>query len=143
MNGRNADQIVRQRRQHRARRLAVATVFHKKKTHRRNQMLRHRGQLLAAQGTGEWLSHLSSFGRASIYGHLHNSCILLTIFLFFCFLLLYPLQMKTVSVALVLCLNVGVDPPDIFKIQPCARLECWIGTTHHHVAMIMVSDFNF
>ena len=37
------------------------------------------------------------------------------------------LQMKTVSVALVLCLNVGVDPPDIVKTQPCARLECWIG----------------
>lgn len=36
-------------------------------------------------------------------------------------------QMKTVSVALVLCLNVGVDPPDIVKTQPCARLECWIG----------------
>lgn len=35
--------------------------------------------------------------------------------------------MKTVSVALVLCLNVGVDPPDIIKTQPCARLECWIG----------------
>ncbi|KAK9885165.1 hypothetical protein WA026_010675 [Henosepilachna vigintioctopunctata] len=35
-------------------------------------------------------------------------------------------RMKTVSVALVLCLNVGVDPPDIIKTQPCARLECWI-----------------
>uniref|UniRef100_A0A8D8TJF2 Regulatory-associated protein of mTOR n=1 Tax=Cacopsylla melanoneura TaxID=428564 RepID=A0A8D8TJF2_9HEMI len=35
-------------------------------------------------------------------------------------------KMKTVSVALVLCLNVGVDPPDIVKTQPCARLECWI-----------------
>ncbi|CAG9766150.1 unnamed protein product [Ceutorhynchus assimilis] len=35
-------------------------------------------------------------------------------------------RMKTVSVALVLCLNVGVDPPDIMKTQPCARLECWI-----------------
>ncbi|XP_019770949.1 regulatory-associated protein of mTOR isoform X2 [Dendroctonus ponderosae] len=35
-------------------------------------------------------------------------------------------RMKTVSVALVLCLNVGVDPPDIVKTQPCARLECWI-----------------
>lgn len=34
--------------------------------------------------------------------------------------------MKTVSVALVVCLNVGVDPPDVIKIQPCARLECWI-----------------
>jgi hypothetical protein len=36
-------------------------------------------------------------------------------------------KMKTVSVALVLCLNVGVDPPDIIKTSPCARLECWIG----------------
>lgn len=35
--------------------------------------------------------------------------------------------MKTVSVALVLCLNVGVDPPDFQKIDPCARLECWFG----------------
>ncbi|XP_015791630.1 regulatory-associated protein of mTOR isoform X2 [Tetranychus urticae] len=35
-------------------------------------------------------------------------------------------RMKTVSVALVLCLNVGVDPPDILKTQPCAKLECWI-----------------
>lgn len=35
--------------------------------------------------------------------------------------------MKTVSVALVMCLNVGVDPPDVLKVQPCARLECWIG----------------
>uniref|UniRef100_A0AAU7B9E9 Raptor n=1 Tax=Pyrrhocoris apterus TaxID=37000 RepID=A0AAU7B9E9_PYRAP len=35
-------------------------------------------------------------------------------------------RMKTVSVALVVCLNVGVDPPDIVKTQPCARLECWI-----------------
>lgn len=35
--------------------------------------------------------------------------------------------MKTVSVALILCLNVGVDPPDVVKTQPCARMECWIG----------------
>ncbi|UYV81949.1 RPTOR [Cordylochernes scorpioides] len=35
-------------------------------------------------------------------------------------------RMRTVSVALVLCLNVGVDPPDIVKTQPCARLECWM-----------------
>lgn len=36
-------------------------------------------------------------------------------------------QMKTVSVALVLCLNIGVDPPDVVKTSPCARMECWIG----------------
>lgn len=35
--------------------------------------------------------------------------------------------MKTWSVALVLCLNIGVDPPDVVKTNPCARKECWIG----------------
>eukprot|EP00474_Spongospora_subterranea_P010121 CRZ10579.1 hypothetical protein [Spongospora subterranea] len=35
-------------------------------------------------------------------------------------------RMRTVSVALVLCLNIGVDPPDLVKPQPCARLECWV-----------------
>ncbi|XP_021951380.1 regulatory-associated protein of mTOR isoform X2 [Folsomia candida] len=35
-------------------------------------------------------------------------------------------RMKTVSVALVMCLNVGVDPPGVVKMQPCARLECWV-----------------
>ncbi|ODM94118.1 Regulatory-associated protein of mTOR [Orchesella cincta] len=35
-------------------------------------------------------------------------------------------RMKTVSVALVLCLNVGVDPPGLIKLQPCARFECWV-----------------
>lgn len=35
-------------------------------------------------------------------------------------------RMKTVSVALVLCLNVGVDPPDVVKTNPCARMECWL-----------------
>lgn len=34
-------------------------------------------------------------------------------------------RIKTVSVALVLCLNVGVDPPDVVKVDPCAHLECW------------------
>ncbi len=35
--------------------------------------------------------------------------------------------MKTVSVALLYCLNIGVDPPDVAKTEPCARMECWIG----------------
>lgn len=36
-------------------------------------------------------------------------------------------RMKTtVSVALVVRLNVGVNPPDILKILPIARLQCWI-----------------
>ncbi|XP_068634561.1 regulatory-associated protein of TOR 1-like isoform X2 [Aristolochia californica] len=35
-------------------------------------------------------------------------------------------RMKTGCVALVLCLNISVDPPDVIKISPCARMECWI-----------------
>ena len=35
--------------------------------------------------------------------------------------------MKTVSVALALCLNIGIDPPDVVKTSPCARMECWMG----------------
>lgn len=34
-------------------------------------------------------------------------------------------RMKTLAVALVLCLNVGVDPPDVIRTNPCAKLEVW------------------
>lgn len=27
---------------------------------------------------------------------------------------------------LVVCLNIGTDPPDVVKTNPCAKLECWI-----------------
>lgn len=33
---------------------------------------------------------------------------------------------KTSQAILVICLNIGVDPPDIVKTNPCAVLECWI-----------------
>ena len=47
---------------------------------------------------------------------------------FFAMLLVFLLlQLKTWSVALALCLNIGVDPPDVVKTNPCARKECWIG----------------
>ena len=37
-----------------------------------------------------------------------------------------PLEKKkTVYVALVMCLHVGVDPPDIIRPSPCARMQCW------------------
>jgi hypothetical protein len=39
-------------------------------------------------------------------------------------------QMKTGWVALCLCLNIGVDPPDVIKISPYARLECWTGNQY-------------
>jgi WD40 repeat protein len=35
-------------------------------------------------------------------------------------------RMKTSGVALVVCLNLGTDPPDVVKPVPCARKECWI-----------------
>ncbi|KAJ3147882.1 hypothetical protein HK101_002189, partial [Irineochytrium annulatum] len=35
-------------------------------------------------------------------------------------------RLKTVSVALILCLNIGIDPPDVVKTVPCAKLECWV-----------------
>ena len=35
-------------------------------------------------------------------------------------------RMKTTGVALVLCLNIGTDPPGIIKPHPCARKECWL-----------------
>ncbi|KZP15647.1 hypothetical protein FIBSPDRAFT_895647 [Athelia psychrophila] len=37
-----------------------------------------------------------------------------------------PGKLKTANAALVLCLNIDVDPPDIVKTNPCAILECWV-----------------
>jgi regulator-associated protein of mTOR len=38
-------------------------------------------------------------------------------------------RLKTVSAVLALCLNIGVDPPDVIKTNPCAKEECWIDPT--------------
>jgi regulatory associated protein of mTOR len=35
-------------------------------------------------------------------------------------------RLKTVSAALAICLNIGVDPPDVVKTVPCATMEAWI-----------------
>ncbi|EAU92443.2 mip1 [Coprinopsis cinerea okayama7 len=37
-----------------------------------------------------------------------------------------PGRLKTAAAALVMCLNIDVDPPDIVKTNPCAVLECWV-----------------
>ena len=34
--------------------------------------------------------------------------------------------MKTVHLALIMALNLGTDPPDVIRMSPCARTECWI-----------------
>lgn len=49
--------------------------------------------------------------------------------------------MKTGCVALVLCLNITVDPPDVIKISPCARIEAWIGWTFGQLNPITLFSF--
>ena len=46
--------------------------------------------------------------------------------------------MKTGCVALVLCLNISVDPPDVIKIFPCVRMECWIGLLLPLISFILI-----
>ena len=35
-------------------------------------------------------------------------------------------RLRTVAAALVMCLNIGVDPPDVSKTNPCSKLICWM-----------------
>lgn len=35
-------------------------------------------------------------------------------------------QKKTMQAAIILCLNIGCDPPDVVKTNPCSILECWV-----------------
>ena len=35
-------------------------------------------------------------------------------------------RLRTLAAGLVLCLHLGVDPPDVWKPSPCARWECWV-----------------
>lgn len=35
-------------------------------------------------------------------------------------------RLRTVTGALVMCLNIGVDPPDVSKTNPCSKLICWM-----------------
>lgn len=39
-------------------------------------------------------------------------------------------RLKTVSAALAICLNIGVEPPDQLKTNPGAKLEAWQDPTH-------------
>ncbi|RTG82336.1 regulatory associated protein of mTOR [Schistosoma bovis] len=39
------------------------------------------------------------------------------------------LQIKTLTVALVICLNIDIDPPDVQKIPPFSRVEAWVDPT--------------
>lgn len=35
-------------------------------------------------------------------------------------------RMKTTGVCIILALNIGTDPPDVSKPNPCAKLQCWM-----------------
>ncbi|KAK1224893.1 Target of rapamycin complex 1 subunit kog1 [Marasmius sp. AFHP31] len=37
-----------------------------------------------------------------------------------------PGKLKTANAALVVCLNIDVDPPDVVRTSPCATMECWV-----------------
>eukprot|EP00117_Sycon_ciliatum_P040339 scpid52631/ scgid29660/ Regulatory-associated protein of mTOR; p150 target of rapamycin (TOR)-scaffold protein len=34
-------------------------------------------------------------------------------------------KVRTVGIVLNMCMNIGVDPPDVYRPSPCARDECW------------------
>jgi regulator-associated protein of mTOR len=38
------------------------------------------------------------------------------------------------NVLLVLCLNIGVDPPDLIKVDPTSTLECWLDPNSHELS---------
>lgn len=40
-------------------------------------------------------------------------------------------RQKTINAVIVLCLNLGVDPPDIMKTYPCAKYEAWCDPTQY------------
>ncbi|KDN45901.1 hypothetical protein K437DRAFT_285267 [Tilletiaria anomala UBC 951] len=35
-------------------------------------------------------------------------------------------RLRTITASLVMCLNIGVDPPDVSKTNPCSKLICWM-----------------
>ncbi|KAJ3739761.1 hypothetical protein DFH05DRAFT_1512697 [Lentinula detonsa] len=49
-----------------------------------------------------------------------------------------PTKLKTANAALVLCLNIDVDPPDVVKTSPSAVLECW---ALEHIGANLKSQF--
>lgn len=48
-------------------------------------------------------------------------------------------RLKTVSAALAICLNIGVEPPDQLKTNPGAKMEAWIDPTHGQSAKALES----
>ncbi len=49
-------------------------------------------------------------------------------------------KMKTVNAALIMCLNIGVDPPDIAKAGQSSKLECWINQMTTNPQKVKLSE---
>lgn len=49
-------------------------------------------------------------------------------------------RLKTVSAALAICLNIGVDPPDVVRTNPSAKLECWLDPTSSTAASSKIME---
>ena len=47
---------------------------------------------------------------------------------------------KTVSAALLVCLNLGVDPPDIVKTNPSASTECWVDVINTSMPNVKIME---
>ncbi|EDQ87341.1 uncharacterized protein MONBRDRAFT_27441 [Monosiga brevicollis MX1] len=47
---------------------------------------------------------------------------------------------KTLTLGLILCLNIGVTPPDVVRTHPCAKLEAWIDPEEKPKAIELISQ---
>lgn len=52
-------------------------------------------------------------------------------------------KMKTSGAILLVCLNIGVDPPDIIKPPNCARKECWFDPSSTSKQKVQKINFYF
>ncbi|KAN0060287.1 Target of rapamycin complex 1 subunit kog1 [Thecaphora frezii] len=48
-------------------------------------------------------------------------------------------RLRTVTAALVMCLNIGVDPPDVSKTNPCSKLICWMDPSSLEVSKALTA----
>lgn len=56
-------------------------------------------------------------------------------------------RIRTVSAGIILCLHLGVDPPDVHRTSPASRLECWTeptdGKAKENIAKNLQQQYEF
>ena len=62
-----------------------------------------------------------------VFSHTTYICYLCNSLYVWIYICVYNDQMRTAYGVLVYCLNIGIDPPNVVRTQPCASLECWTG----------------